>query len=438
MMNKNTYITTDNNQIIVDENFYHHFGDIANIPIKNLIKNNNNLIVFPFDINRNEDDIADNVIFELCRSNSDFTLNTYNVMGFIGRNNCDLTINSRFQTNNSDYFLHYMLQRVFCPTLLNLPHKFSHDKVFDFLCYLFVFCLKDAIKQGFYKSYYRKEYNNQNMRGSVQVEKYIRKNIPFLGKISYRIREYTYDNPLNQLIRHTIEFLSKKTLSSQLFNYDLDTKNAINKMREITPSYQERARQSVISSNIKPFIHPYYQKYSFLQNLCLNILNYKKIRYQEGNNEVYGVLFDGAWLWEEYINLLLKTEGYYHPKNKQRDNPVYIFNNNKRACYPDFYKEGIILDAKYKKMKERSVLKDDLYQMISYLYIKKYTKGGFIYPNQMGTYFDHVGDLNGYGGNISTLSLHIPQDTADFSAFKSRIQREEEKLIENIRKFSSL
>ena len=59
-----------------------------------------------------------------------------------------------------------------------------------------------------YKQYITRKNNDANVRGVIDVNRHIRYNKPFNGKIAYSTREYSYDNDVTQLIRHTIEFIS--------------------------------------------------------------------------------------------------------------------------------------------------------------------------------------------------------------------------------------
>ena len=92
----------------------------------------------------------------------------------------------------------------------------------------------------------------------------------------------------------------------------------------------------MIAENLKPIIHPYYTAYKPLQNLCLSILRHKKIGYGNSKNKAYGILFDGAWLWEEYLATILVPAGFKHPRNKAADGAIKVYDGNPR--YPDFYK----------------------------------------------------------------------------------------------------
>ncbi|MCZ9999532.1 McrC family protein [Brachyspira hyodysenteriae] len=66
------------------------------------------------------------------------------------------------------------------------------------------------------------KHNDANVKGTIDINRYIKNNIPFNGKISYNTREYSYDNNINQLIRHTIEYINTK--NRYILSYDSEIK----------------------------------------------------------------------------------------------------------------------------------------------------------------------------------------------------------------------
>ena len=94
---------------------------------------------------------------------------TENIMGFVGYNDTQVSIRSRFAQQQGDYFLHYMLQKVFAINLFDLKHDSDNESVFDFLIYLFPAFLKRALRQGIYKEYQTRNYNDANVRGRIDM-----------------------------------------------------------------------------------------------------------------------------------------------------------------------------------------------------------------------------------------------------------------------------
>ena len=58
-----------------------------------------------------------------------------------------------------------------------------------------------------------------------------------------------------------------------------------------------------------------------------------------------------------------------------------ISNSRSYKRYTDFWKEKFILDAKYKNFTE-PIDRNDINQIISYMYVKQADIGGFIYPSK--------------------------------------------------------
>lgn len=398
---------------------------IANVAIAELsLDDNPNLLVFPRDLNRYDDEISENHILSL----SEDEISTGNIMGFVGVKDTQLNIKSRFAKDCSeDYFLHYMLQKVFAINLFDIPHTTSEEPIFDFLLYLFPHFLKKALAQGLFKKYRRYEYNDANVRGSVDVNRHIRQNVPFKGTVAYSAREHSYDNEVTQLIRHTIEYLRSKEQGATILNNDLETKVCISQITMATQTYNLRDRNKVITQNLRPLRHPYYSAYTDLQKICMQILRHESIKYGYEKDKIYGILFDGAWLWEEYLNTILRPLGFNHPENKKQKGGFHIFKSdtdskNCRRLFPDFWKENFILDAKYKHL-NRGIGREDLYQVVTYMYCKKANHGGYVYPDEGNNSYSN--QLEGYNGYIHLLPISIPQNQPSHSTFMNKMQESE-------------
>ena len=201
--------TTDNsNKTIDSESDLQNLAKIADIQIKDLkLDDNPNLLVFPRDLHRYGDEISESNIINIQGDK----IATGNIMGFVGVNDTQLDIKSRFAKDcPQDYFLHYMLRKVFSINLFDIKHTTLQEDIFDFLLYLFPYFLKKALAQGLFKKYRRFEYNDANIRGPIDVNRHIRENIPFRGTVAYSTREHSYDNEVTQLVRHTVEFIRTK------------------------------------------------------------------------------------------------------------------------------------------------------------------------------------------------------------------------------------
>ena len=410
---------------------------IADVEISNIsLEDYPNLLVFPDSFRSYDRDFGNKIICSIADEGRKLCTNS--MVGFIGRNNTHLSIHSRFADNGKeDFFLHYMLQRVAKITLFNLQHTMDEDSVFDFLLYLFPLYLKNAISQGVYRQYITHKYNDANVRGVIDVSRHIKYNEPFNGSVAYTTREYSYDNHITQLIRHTIEFISKNG-GDDILNIDEDTKQAVAQIIGATPSYINNELQSVINKNLTPIAHPYYNEYAPLQRLCLQILRHEELKYGQEEDEVYGVLIDAAWLWEEYLAIVL--EGRYNHYLKERGKRFYLFENFQQII-PDYLSidKKIVADAKYIPLNRESWYGEEkatsiYYKTITYMYRFCSNQGFLFYPypdeDVKPTPLKIKIEIAGVnGGTITKLGLRIPSNCDGYPSFCASMGKYEQDFI---------
>ena len=418
---------TDNQHKIAKEDFITEYPKLSQALLDRTLDNlsqEDSIFIFPNDLKNTSDLDKDQKIFETINQN----IKTGNVIGFLGCGQERLTISSHFSNANNDYFLHYLLQKVLNINLTNLDVGLSsEDKLYQLLVYLFPKYLQAALRKGLYKEYQRFFYNDSHVKGAIDVGNHLKKNVPFMGNISYTTREFAYDNPLMQLIRHTIEYIkNQKTIGSGVF--DAKRENVTEIIR-VTPSYKLADRVKIIRLNqTKPVHHAYFREYRKLQELCLMILSKEKHGLGPQTQRVHGILFDVAWLWEEYVYTLL-PKGFIHPRNKEKTDGISVFSSHGRKIYPDFYHKDlkIVLDAKYKKLEftEKGINREDLYQLISYTYILEAKTAGLIFPSVEKVVDNDIGKLAGYGAPLKKWSILIPQEAENYDHFVQQIHQSE-------------
>ena len=419
-------------------------------------------LIFPSDAAKSDLEDDKKVLFELLDAETDNPkFRTGNVMGFFSlrgkkKENGEvpeirMQITSRFDDaeGKNNFFLHYMLQKV-CNIAIAPRTNSGDESLYDFLPYLFPNYLKEACKQGIYRAYVTREYNDANVRGPIDVARHIRYNIPFNGKVAYHTREYTADNKITQLIRHTIEYISAMGISI----FDGDARDDKNKIIQATPSYSRNDRSKVIAQNLYPVTHPYYTAYEPLRVLCLGILQHKKLSYSENSeNNNAGVLFDGASLWEEYLNVLLKDncEGkLVHPNNRTGANKQHLFakeeSDENRTIYPDFlwgltnnkYKADAVLDAKYKPLDDKGLCRDDANQMLAYMFRFDSKNGYLLYPQKYNdtnkNYSKNYALFRDTSIKIQSIGLMISEACDKYSNFCKKMKIAETAYINRIKK----
>ncbi len=418
---------TDNHYKIAREDFVAEFPNLSQALLDRTLYNlsrEDNIFIFPNDLMNSPDLDKDQKILETVNPK----IKTGNVIGFLGCGQERLTISSRFSDESNDHFLHYLLQKVLNINLTSLDVGLSlEDKLYQLLIYLFPKYLQAALRKGLYKEYQRFSHNDSHVKGVIDVGNHLKRNVPFMGNVAYTTREFTYDNPLMQLIRHTIEYIKNQKSFGVLLDSNRENMTEITRA---TPAYKLADRAKIIRMNkIKPIRHAYFREYRKLQELCLMILSREKHGLGPQAQRVHGILFDVAWLWEEYVHTLL-PKGFIHPRNKDKTNGISVFSVGKRKVYPDFYdrERKIVLDAKYKKLEftEKGINREDLFQLISYSYILKAEKAGLIFPSMEQSINSEIGEVAGYGAQLKKWSIQIPQNASSYNEFCKMMENSEE------------
>lgn len=159
------------------------------------------VFVFPEIVKDAEDITQDQMILQGINN----TYRSGNVMGFLGCGDERLIIESRFCGEGDDYFFQYLLDRVLdFPNIVNLESDANQDnRLFNFLLFLFPYYLKSAMRKGLFKKYIHHRYNDGNIKGTIDIARHITKNTPFTGNVAYSQREFSYDNNLMELVRHS-------------------------------------------------------------------------------------------------------------------------------------------------------------------------------------------------------------------------------------------
>lgn len=430
---------TDNQHKIVKEEFVEEYPKLSNLLLDRTLESlsqDERVFIFPNDLRNSSDLEKDQKIFETVNQE----IKTGNVIGFLGYGQERLTISSRFSDGSNDHFLYYLLHKVLHINLTSLDVALSREeRLYQLLIYLFPKYLQAALRKGLYKEYQRFFHNDSHVKGVLDVGNHLKKNLPFMGNIAYTTREFTYDNPLMQLVRHTIEYIkNQKSIGQGVLDNLSTSRENVAEIVRVTPSYKLADRVKIILGNqSKPIRHAYFHEYRKLQELCLMILNQEKHGLGYQDQKIHGILFDVSWLWEEYVHTLLSKE-FLHPRNKEKKGGILVFSDGKRKVYPDFYNRDlkIVLDAKYKKLEdtEKGINREDLFQLISYSYILKAEKAGLVFPSEKKAVDNEIGKLAGYGALLKKWSIQIPQNSSSYREFCEMMENSEEIFKSNITK----
>ncbi len=252
---------------------------------------------------------------------------------------------------------------------------------------------------------------------------------------------YIIDNDITQLIRHTIEYIAKLVGGNEVLNIDRATQDAILQIKRATVTFDPNGRQSIINKNLRPIVHPYYSEYTALQRLCLQILRHEELKYGQEKNEIYGVLIDAAWLWEEYLAIVLESKFKHYQKDLGKR--FYLFKPNKQQIIPDYLSidRKIVADAKYIPLNEKRWFGEEkataiYYKTITYMYRFCSKNGYLLYPNPRGTSSlleDIQTEIEGInGGTITKLGLGIPNNCSSFDDFSVKMREMEQEFFDQL------
>ncbi len=438
----------NDNSLEIEDNSPYNKEDLSEIKnLRDKIVNktlgtlaNEDVLVFPEFVKDAKDLTKDQMILQrvndLCRSG--------NVMGFIGLGDERLIIKSRFSKEGKDFFFQYLLERILdIPNIVDLNTDADQSNLlFNFLLFVFPWYLKESIRKGLFKKYVRNRYNDGNVKGTIDIARHIKLNTPFTGRIAYSQREFSYDNYLMELVRHTIEYIKGKPYGNTIL---FKVKDEAKLVVEATPRYKRQDRQKIIEANKKNVLrHAYFREYIALQRLCLLILQHQKHQIGSGPRQIYGILFDGAWLWEEYVNSLIQDK-FYHPRNKGGTGAQRLFTNNVGLIYPDFISVNsetrIIADAKYKPID--NIGNKDYLQVLAYMFRFDAKTGYYLYPESEGTTKDPELRMNRgstFERNVTARDdirvikhgLKIPTNAENYESFVTQMAESERKFQEGI------
>lgn len=98
------------------------------------------------------------------------------------------------------------------------------------------------------------------------------------------------------------------------------------------------------------------------------------------------------------------------------------------ARYPDFYNHKWVIDAKYKHL-DRQMGRDDIHQLVTYMYMLRKDYGAFIYPSVSQERTDVEYKLAGHGGLLAPVGMRIPQQCSCFAEFKEKMEHSEHRLL---------
>lgn len=306
---------------------------------------------------------------------SNFTLRTGNLIGFVKQKGYALKISSRF----GDQFLRYIIADT--DGFLELENTGGEQNTdgYDWLlAYLWNIKLKRAFRLGIPKTYITKDEKTSKVRGCIDPVDFFQNKTS--GRYLCSYREHSYASPALSLFINAYETVKQYSFCRQ-------SRNIYNSFVYANQGCK-RSKQEIL--NTTHFSNPFYGDYNVLIDLSKRIIQQKGADFGT-KNDSSAFLFDVSMLFEYFIRKLLKRGGItlLSKSEKRHEIPTGSLETYTRKLEPDIVFKSddgyYIFDVKYKTYNRKfGVKREDLFQL--HTYIGQYAndgpiKGcGFIYP----------------------------------------------------------
>jgi 5-methylcytosine-specific restriction enzyme subunit McrC len=342
-------------------------------------------------------------------SEKEYYLQTGLYAGTLFYKGCKINITSRY----GDSFLRRMLNfvnEVYIDTEQVSARKEENDNQFLYIiAYLFIQTLEKAVVLGLPHEYKKQKERSHKVRGSIDFNAYLKRDIPFQGKLTSIFNERCYVQEIVDVI-----YLALKKLE-QLFGHEIHNK-LLGVSQVLKQYYSGRYANVEIIRKAKThqsLNNPLYNNFKKVLEYAEIILLDKDLMPDENNSKqaTTGYLFDIAELFELYIEKLLSKNIIDWSVNAQEAADMYQNNFYSRSMFPDIvmrHKQSnkiAVFDAKFKRMRmsNKDIDRSDLHQIHSYVgyYYNDIIVGGLLYPlsNVIDTNKAHSNSLYGVDNN---------------------------------------
>jgi len=395
---ENHFFDGKNKKAKIANNYYFEYknqNDIKNnlnITLKDFKQNSNNIFMSFREDKSKDDDLI--IFFNSYQTNDNEKFYNIQIGNYIGQftwEKVEIDIRSRFD----DTFLKRMLNFANDVYLddVDVTGK-PNDKV-DYskfiIYYMFMQNLEKAFLLGLPKSYTTIKHHEIKVKGKVDINRFIKNDIPFKGRVSSVSRE-------QKEIQEIVDVLYKavKIIESNKFNI----KNISHIKTHLAQYKSNRSVSNEVinrAMNSKALQNPIFAPYKKVLEYASYIINGNNLEQnRDGQNSTYGFLVNIAELFEIYVIKLLQKE---FPDWSVTSPKIELYQDQffGRKIIPDIVmqKENQILvfDTKYKKMEFRGtkngvwdVDRTDFFQIHTYISYYQNQKdlnviaGGLLYP----------------------------------------------------------
>lgn len=336
-----------------------------------------------------------------------YMVQTGNYAGILYHNGCQFNITSGY----GDAFLYRMLS--FANDVYidleeqpaaeqKIPNEFN-----QIVAYLFGQSLEKAAFLGFPQQYITIKERSTRVKGKIDLNTYLQKEIPFSGYLTSSFRGRVFVQPIIDVL-----YAAVRKLNSKLPGFTSGNIRPIQQSLMQNYSGHPPTRQTIWMAISHPSLtNPTYAYFKRALIYAGIILNESHLDFDAQNQtQTSGFLFDISQLFEVYLEKLLRRNLPDWVVNAQYEVRMYDDLFFARKMIPDIVLEHnetgqiAVFDAKYKKMRgiKKDLDREDFYQIHTYIqyFHDRVMGGGLLYP------ISSTGTSNWYAEHLFGLAEH--------------------------------
>lgn len=258
-----------------------------------------------------------------------------------------------------------------------LNSNILNNSLLDILAKVYSKKLLNELQKGLYREYVSKEEALSIIKGKILISKSIKENTINKNKMNCKYDEFTEDNLFNAILKRAINVILFSIKNDDVKKELNIINNLFNDVSDIYIS-----NNIILNYKLNRMNNRFLECFTLAKLILLNSSMDKSLGKENG----FSILFEMNYLYEEYIEVLLK-EAFNDTNisiNTQEKSRYLLWNTlkerNEIALKPDIviYKDNkpkVIIDTKWKSssINNREIYsQSDIYQM--YAYITTYTE----------------------------------------------------------------
>jgi 5-methylcytosine-specific restriction enzyme subunit McrC len=328
---------------------------------------------------------------------------------------CKINITTKY----GDAFLKRMLNFVNDIYLDNDQVKAKKDETENqflfIIAYLFIQSLEKAAVLGLPQQYKTHRVRSHKVRGSIDFNDFLKRDIPFQGKLTSTYRERMYVQEIVDVLflaLRKLERLFGKEIHSRLLGLSqLLKQHYSGRFTNYETIQKAKAHQAIYN--------PMYSGFKKVLEYAEIILLDKDLMPDNDKEQLStsGYLFDIAELYELYLEKLLRRNFPEWTVSGQEEIPIYQNQFYKRSMFPDLVMRNrlngkvVVFDAKFKKMEmlNKDVDRVDLHQIHAYsgYYRSDLIASGLIYPLSQEVNIEKAHSRSIYGNDENHINFIV-------------------------------